>query len=999
MLHLRCFGQVVIVDDSGEERSLRSRKHLGLLIYLMAHRRTTHPREDLADLLWDGAGPKERHSLSQALYDIRTHAPDLLAVSTTSVAVVSDRMTYEAQMFEEAVESGDHETALDLYRGEFAPDLMGLGAEMFDRWVDREREGCRVLASVALRNAQRAAEERGDWDRMCLASLRLVRLNEFDEEAHCALMRGLWMKGDPASALRHYRALDDDLKSGWRAAAELAERLKDSGAVREVLNPAPSSLLGRSQEFAKLSRATRELAAPGGVILVVGPRGIGKTALIEEFARRCGVEGAVVERGPGAIQEVAEGEESTRLRLLIVDEGRRLATDSLVRSARTVLLVESSDVRGAWQARDAGMVDTLIRLTPLPSDCVEKVISGRVGPMDAQSVGLVGALSAGNPMLLLTIGRALRDNPIPRGALRPPAGLAAQHLLAVSAAVRELLRDWLGSLSDSERQLLTKLAVWNPTTGFLLHRSALGSRERADLETLEMSGWVEVSEGRVSIIPPLLRDALATWVPVAERVSVSRDAASALGEISGKLKTEEAVEPEYLRAAELAAAGDRAAAFEQSLASARQACSMGQTELAQRAAQLAIAQAANAEDRFEAAIIQARVELGRGNAAKAETLVRSVRSHAASDEARLQAQLTLLRALIALESRSELLDELPAAVRLAETASDRQSASLARLAIAEARFVAAVGRRDELVDGLASELGTALRDSSQHASSAPEAWQSSFRSLFLHNLISVSRSKAEVLLDRFTRVLCDTQHPRARHAADLGRAAVEARAGRLHTAHGMLKGMAVDARENDRYRAVTLNNLGVVLTELGKFELAQGVLAEVSDLDRTLLSCEREQIHTMLNLAQAAWFMGDRLRSEQRATQALARASRSGDFFLEAEAVAVLGLMAWERGDVRGVHRLSERLDGIERWTSRIQDRYLVSWFRAVAQQLGGINPSDALLESAHIAAETDELAATKLRYLAASLRDDSELSRRSVATLRRSGAGWFVRRVATLPS
>jgi len=215
MLRVRCFGRVAVVDPDGRERSLRSRKHAALLLYLASHPRTTHTRDDLADLLWNGVGARERHSLSQALYDIRSNVDEVVDVTTTSVRLLARRIEFEGAEFERAVESGDHDLALDLYRGDFAPALANLGADSFDRWVDAERERHRVLASIALRNAQRHTEERGDWDRMCLAALRLVRLNEFDEEAHCALMRGLWMKGDPASALRHYRSLRPGLAANW----------------------------------------------------------------------------------------------------------------------------------------------------------------------------------------------------------------------------------------------------------------------------------------------------------------------------------------------------------------------------------------------------------------------------------------------------------------------------------------------------------------------------------------------------------------------------------------------------------------------------------------------------------------------------------------------------------------------------------------------------------------------------------------------------------------
>ena len=140
MLTLRCFGGVCAFDHDGSEVTLRSRKHLGLLLYLVAHPRTTHGREELAALLWDGDGRRERHSLSQALYDIRTNLGPLLRVDANTVGVAADHVTYEATEFEAALRAKDHATALDLYRGDFAPDLVNLDAEGFDRWLDDERE-------------------------------------------------------------------------------------------------------------------------------------------------------------------------------------------------------------------------------------------------------------------------------------------------------------------------------------------------------------------------------------------------------------------------------------------------------------------------------------------------------------------------------------------------------------------------------------------------------------------------------------------------------------------------------------------------------------------------------------------------------------------------------------------------------------------------------------------------------------------------------------------
>ncbi len=71
MYRLTCFGEVSLLGPDQRVIRLRSQKHIALLTYLAANRRRAHDRDALAALFWDTPIERARHSLSQALYDIR----------------------------------------------------------------------------------------------------------------------------------------------------------------------------------------------------------------------------------------------------------------------------------------------------------------------------------------------------------------------------------------------------------------------------------------------------------------------------------------------------------------------------------------------------------------------------------------------------------------------------------------------------------------------------------------------------------------------------------------------------------------------------------------------------------------------------------------------------------------------------------------------------------------------------------------------------------------
>lgn len=305
MYRLRCFGTMAVEDGDGDELQLRSRKHSALLLYLLAHRGRAFPRARLASLFWDTEPRLARHSLSQALYDIRTTLPGVeFETSTSRVGAGADRVAYDGEEFEEAVKLNELRRAVRVYGGRYAPDVEDVGNPDFTRWLESERQRYRRLAEMVLYRHVRRSDDQAEWGEMCVSALRLLDMNPLSEDAHRALMRGLSLQGDRAAALRHFEGVEDflerELPDGIsRETLDLVERIRRS-SPSPVSSPGsrerPPEMIGREEEFEALKHALEELrlGGLGGLVRVRGEAGVGKTRLLEEFRGLAALDGARV---------------------------------------------------------------------------------------------------------------------------------------------------------------------------------------------------------------------------------------------------------------------------------------------------------------------------------------------------------------------------------------------------------------------------------------------------------------------------------------------------------------------------------------------------------------------------------------------------------------------------------------------------------------------------------------------------------------------------------
>jgi DNA-binding SARP family transcriptional activator/class 3 adenylate cyclase/Tfp pilus assembly protein PilF len=293
----------------------RRRKARQLFKCLVTRRHYRLVRDEAIELLWPESDPEAgATNLRSNVLAIRRalaaggadDAASFVVVDRDTVSLRSDGQIWlDADAFEQAAAtaqaSGDPlpwlQQANELYAGDLLPE------DIYEDWAAERREALkRIWVEVQLQIAEHA-ERRGDTDEAGAALLRLLGADACDERAGQELMRLYARHGRRADALRVYQRLTQSLHDelGVSPSTETIElhrgivegRLAPSAAPRPATGfvcaypfPAPSQLVGRQVEMARLERALQRGSSGGQVILVGAPAGTGKSTLLGAQARR-----------------------------------------------------------------------------------------------------------------------------------------------------------------------------------------------------------------------------------------------------------------------------------------------------------------------------------------------------------------------------------------------------------------------------------------------------------------------------------------------------------------------------------------------------------------------------------------------------------------------------------------------------------------------------------------------------------------------------------------
>jgi len=297
-IQLVTFGGLHAIDDTGElDWLLSQHSRAALFVYLAVERRVS--RESLTTIFWpESDAENARHALRQSLYQLRKGVGSDWLDSRAHELVVTGQVLTDAHAFTDAIDRGDHVSAVDLYRGPFLDGIHLVDLNPWESWVDNRRAQYARAFRKACRDLIEARRLAGDLTGAIEAAERWAARDPWDDEGQHRLIEALAVAGERAEAIRQYdayaRRLEPDGLQPLEETTQLAERLRsDSGplpALRAAAAPAQRvslpadpptpAALGESLEGVRRdkvlplasSRGSRRLLIPtvAGMVVLAG---------------------------------------------------------------------------------------------------------------------------------------------------------------------------------------------------------------------------------------------------------------------------------------------------------------------------------------------------------------------------------------------------------------------------------------------------------------------------------------------------------------------------------------------------------------------------------------------------------------------------------------------------------------------------------------------------------------------------------------------------------
>ncbi len=340
MVSIRFFGPGTLRNANGAQLSVRARKELAVLAYLLLERAQPHSRDSLQALFWQEFDTESaRNNLRvvfshlQALIPAEQPNHKFLITNRNEVEVnpASD-LWVDAVEFQQQIEQTqrhDHTSrsacaecqpslikAVDLYRGEFLAGFALSDSPAFEEWLFLQRERQHLLMLQALHDLTVYAEANGKLESALGFALRQIELDPLRESAYRQKMQILAAQGDRSSALAAFERCETiintelgvdvepdtlalyqqivDLQTRPKSAQLSVLHIPSSQAGSPPLSNIEYSLprhnlaqqltpfVGREQECEALQQ--RFKSGESRLITLVGAGGIGKSRLAQQVA-------------------------------------------------------------------------------------------------------------------------------------------------------------------------------------------------------------------------------------------------------------------------------------------------------------------------------------------------------------------------------------------------------------------------------------------------------------------------------------------------------------------------------------------------------------------------------------------------------------------------------------------------------------------------------------------------------------------------------------------
>lgn len=221
-LKIYALGGLLLEHNGNLLEGFVSRKAEALFVYLNCHPRQ-HPREMLANLLWDCSDTNQSlRNLRVVLSSLQKQLGPYLLVTRRTIGIYPEASIWlDSQVLEQEIrvlqayaeEPHPPPCILDrlsrilpLYQGDFLVGVNLRDCQQFNDWILLEQQRLRNLVADALYHFTEWAITLGDFTTGIHQASRLLAIDPLWEKAHQQLIRLLAYSGRRAAALDQYQA-------------------------------------------------------------------------------------------------------------------------------------------------------------------------------------------------------------------------------------------------------------------------------------------------------------------------------------------------------------------------------------------------------------------------------------------------------------------------------------------------------------------------------------------------------------------------------------------------------------------------------------------------------------------------------------------------------------------------------------------------------------------------------------------------------------------------
>lgn len=305
--HLSLLGSPQLQTPQGDLLDFPVGKPLALFSYLALEDREVR-RDELARIFWPDSPPdRARHSVRQAIWLIRRKLGEEVIQGDDPVSISPDALSLDVRAFHRALGEGGLDHARRLWRGPLLSQLSLAECRSWEHWREEQRGlTVRKFFQGLLEEGRRLSEEGKAGDALAYLS-EALELNPHSLEARILQTETLLEAREVVAA---GQALDEARREArdGRQKEEVLDRLEERlEEIRKRSSADAPERLGESVEFVGRRGELGDLrglwkrvaGGRAGVACILGPTGVGKTRISEEFLAGVEESGGVVARAKG----------------------------------------------------------------------------------------------------------------------------------------------------------------------------------------------------------------------------------------------------------------------------------------------------------------------------------------------------------------------------------------------------------------------------------------------------------------------------------------------------------------------------------------------------------------------------------------------------------------------------------------------------------------------------------------------------------------------------